>query len=98
LYKGMKGGCVFVGFLLLGIVTSAQSSIKSAISQSAITNSSVLHEVRELKVGDVVPDIEFTLINYPKSTAHLSDFKGKLVILDFWATWCKPCVKQFPKL
>jgi|GEM_PF-4420832 AhpC/TSA family./Protein of unknown function (DUF3738). len=99
LYKGMKGGCVFVGFLLLGIVTSAQSSIKSAISQSAITNSSVLHEVRELKVGDVVPDITFqNVLNYNNKTARLSDFKGKLVIFYMWSIWCTPCLKAFPDL
>ena len=28
----------------------------------------------------------------------LSSFKGKVVYLDFWASWCKPCVKSFPKL
>ena len=30
--------------------------------------------------------------------AKLSDFKGKVIYLDFWASWCKPCVKSFPVL
>lgn len=29
---------------------------------------------------------------------NLSDYKGKVVYLDFWASWCKPCIESFPKL
>lgn len=52
-----------------------------------------------LSIGDQVPDIKFEqMINYPTSTAKLSDFKGKLVILDFWGTWCTSCLHGFPNL
>jgi thiol-disulfide isomerase/thioredoxin len=53
--------------------------------------------IKSLSIGDKVPDIPLSnLINYPTKTARLSDFKGKLVILDFWATWCTACVHNFP--
>lgn len=52
-----------------------------------------------LKIGDQVPDITINnIINYKSSSAKLSDFKGKLLILDFWATWCGSCIKAMPKL
>ncbi len=55
--------------------------------------------VKALTIGDTVPDITISnIINYKTTSAKLSDFKGKLVILDFWAVWCSGCIQGMPKL
>ncbi|QGY42634.1 redoxin domain-containing protein [Maribellus comscasis] len=53
-------------------------------------------EFTKAKKGEKAPD--FTFETAPGKTQKLSDFKGKVVWINFFATWCPPCRKELPHL
>jgi len=48
------------------------------------------------QVGDMAPPFELTLAD--KSKVTLTDLRGKVIILNYWATWCAPCLEELPLL
>ncbi len=49
-----------------------------------------------LKIGEPAP--LFSAKTYDGKTVNLKDYRGKVVLLDFWATWCRPCVHEMPTM
>jgi len=51
-------------------------------------------EKEKIQIGSQAPD--FVLVDLEGKKHQLSDYRGKGVFLNFWATWCKPCEKEMP--
>lgn len=101
----LKAGKKFLGYsvkisggilLIIGVMTLAGVNINLApsIPQSSPKRESVKEEPRE----KVLPAIDFELTDQYGDTHRLSDYKGKVVFLNFWATWCPPCRQEMPHI
>ena len=62
---------------------------------TAVFTAGCYHGSRPRHIGDPAPD--FSLQDSDRRVA-LSQFRGQVVVLNFWATWCPPCVEELPSL
>ncbi len=80
-------------FLFLSLGLFAAVWLNSGFSQSTATPTRKPNKSTDFKS---YPAPLFTLKTLDGKKVTLEDFKGKVIILDFWATWCPPCIAEIP--
>ncbi|WP_064093057.1 peroxiredoxin family protein [Rossellomorea aquimaris] len=88
---------LLIGIFLVNFVQGQQEK-KAKEEAAELANESMdLSDAKNgLSKGDRAPD--FKLTNLKGKDVSLSDYKGKKVILNFWATWCPPCKAEMPHM
>lgn len=95
MFKGsFKINIIITFFLVIFLACNRENSQEQTNSKIPIT-SSVKQCADDLKLSKV-PDIKLKTLD--NKEVSLKDFSGKVVLLNFWATWCVPCVAEMPAL
>jgi cytochrome c biogenesis protein CcmG, thiol:disulfide interchange protein DsbE len=84
------------GFLNQKLIESGQNNVmgKTKVELNSIVQENPTKPAKNEKGMPLVPN--FTLLDENMKQVSISDYSGKIIVLNFWASWCPPCKEEFP--
>ena len=82
--------------VLVVVIVAVALMLWVGVRQSRTGKSALAVPGAAMEIGQPAPDFELSTLD--GKAVHLSDYRGKAVVLNFWATWCDPCKVEMPWL
>ena len=95
--KEIRDWVIFAGILLTLYLTGLHTDV-AAFAQRMVLATGIANPQTEVGKEKTKAAYDFTLNQLDGETLNFEDLKGKVVFVNFWATWCAPCVAEMPSI
>ena len=95
--KEIRDWVIFAGILLTLYLTGLHTDV-AAFAQRMVLATGIANPNTEIEKEKTKAAYDFTLDQLDGETLNFEDLKGKVVFINFWATWCAPCVAEMPSI
>ncbi len=87
---------VFVIFVIAMLIPSSRREVGAFIIRIVSMSPSTIDNAEQKSVS--IADMQWQLVSIDGQKVQLADFEGKPIFINFWATWCPPCVAELPEI
>ena len=84
--------------LALGLLWAASDVSDPPSDDGSLSAIQEMDAIEDAKATGKVAPLNYTVKDMNGADVHLASFKGKVILLNFWATWCHPCKEEIPDL